>query len=384
MKAEPNRSRYPRWTSGVRGWLREQFPSHAHIYFGVSGTTLLYDVFRNQPRTTVVLPAFVCPTISAAAALAGKRVVHIDANKHTQLPEVADVATCLAGLDESDTVLLVDHSFGFPFTGLPALRRKFPRLLIIEDYARALGLKVGGHAPGEFSDMVLLSMYKSIAGSRNGSVLLSIPPVRVEEGQRLRPTLRERVATVPVLRYVYHKVQRIYGSETPSRAVETNFPEWSPQYGWPSDLCSARFFRELTEIETRGLMRRAIAEELTDSLSSVGIECVRAAHGYQPAGNFVSVNLGNSHTRDLALTKLSKKGLFVAKTWDSIPAHFRSFEDTFPFGCVNSKDLAEQMIHIRVALFSSAVQRRRLVRELQQLKQDMAPLHHDLSAASSV
>jgi dTDP-4-amino-4,6-dideoxygalactose transaminase len=364
--------------------MREHFPRHPHMYFGVSGTTLLLEAFQQQPRSTVVLPAFICPNISAAAVTAGKRVIHIDARRNTQLPDPAQMETCLAGLDESDTALLIDHSFGYPFANLPELRRRFPKLLIVEDHARALGMKVGGSAPGASADLILFSMYKTIPGSSSGAVLLSTTPLRIEEGPRLAPTVRERVATIPPLKYAYHLMQRFRSSELRSRVrdKEARFPQWTPQHGLPSELCCTRFFAELTKIETRGSERRAIAEELTASLTKSGIDCIQAAEGHQTAGNFVSVRLGKPHTRDLILTRLCKKGLFVGRTWDIIPIHFRAFDNTFPFGYANSQHLAEQMIHIRLALFSNAAQRRRLVQELREVTRNTALLPEKASAAS--
>jgi dTDP-4-amino-4,6-dideoxygalactose transaminase len=362
--------------------MREQFPRHPHVYFGVSGTTLLSEAFQQQPRSTVVMPAFICPNISTAAVTAGKRVIHVDAARHTQLPDPAQLDTCLASLDESDTVLLIDHSFGYPFANLPALRRRFPKLLIVEDYARALGVKLGGTSPGASADLILFSMYKTTSGSSNGAVLLSTIPLRIEEGPKLAPTVRERVATIPPLKYAYHLMQRFRGSDIRPRSGDADFPQWKPEHGLPNELCCARFFAELTKTETRGPERRAIAEELTANLTKSGIDCIQATEGHQSAGNFVSVRLGKPNTRDLVLSKLCKKGLFVGRTWDIIPMHFRAFDNTFPYGYANSKYLAEEMIHIRLALFSNAAQRRRLVEELREVAQKTEPLLEEESVAS--
>jgi dTDP-4-amino-4,6-dideoxygalactose transaminase len=367
-----------RCTSRVEGWMKEHFPRHPHIYFGLSGTALLLEVFQRQPRSTVVLPAFFCPNISTAALMAGKRVMHIDADRRTQLPDVAQLERCLASVNEADTILLIDHSFGYPFIHLSDLRRRFPKLLIIEDCARALGVESGA------SDFILFSMYKTTAGSSNGAVLASAIPLGIEPWPGSRPSARERVANLAPLRYAYHLLQRIQCSEFRSRAgqVNTDVPPWTPQYGMPHQLCSARFFSELDNIQTQTSTRRAIADEIIDGLSGSGIECIKPAEGHQTAGHFLSVRVGQQSTRDLALTRLRKKSLSVARTWDIIPAHFRCFENTFPFGCANSKHLAEQMIHVRLAEFRGAKQRRSLIDELRAVTQNLAALPEKASVAS--
>ncbi len=367
-----------RWISRIEGWMKEQFPRHPHIYFGVSGTALLLEVFRRQPRSTVILPAFFCPNISAAALMAGKRVIHIDAGPRTLLPDVAQLETCLASVNEADTVLLIDHSFGYPFIHLPDFRRRFPKLLIIEDCARALGVKLGD------SDFILFSMYKTTAGSSNGAVLASGIPLGIEQGTQSLPSARERVANIAPLRYAYRLLQRARCAEFRSRAAEvgTDVPSWAPQYGWPNELCGARFFSELHKTETQASTRRAIAGEIIDRLSGSGLECVTPAAGHQAAGNFLSIRVGEQPARDSALTRLCRRGLSVARTWDIIPAHFRCFEQTFPFGCANSKQLAEQMIHVRVAEFSSATERRRLIEELRAVSQNEAA-HPDKASVAS-
>jgi dTDP-4-amino-4,6-dideoxygalactose transaminase len=358
--------------------MKEHFPRHPHIYFGLSGTALLLEVFQRQPRSTVVLPAFFCPNISAAALMAGKRVMHIDADRRTQLPDVAQLEMCLASVNDADTILLIDHSFGYPFIHLSDLRRRFPKLLIIEDCARALGVEAGD------SDFILFSMYKTTAGSSGGAVLASGIPLGIQPWPESRPSARERVANITPLRYAYHLLQRARCAEFRSRAgqANTDVPPWTPQHGLPNELCSARFFSELNNIPAHAATRRAIADEIIDGLSGSGIECIKPIAGHQTAGHFLSVRVGQQSTRDLALTRLCKQSLSVARTWDIIPAHFQCFENTFPLGCANSKHLAEQMIHVRLAEFRGAKQRRRLIEELRAVTQHVAPLPDKASVAS--
>jgi dTDP-4-amino-4,6-dideoxygalactose transaminase len=352
--------------SNVEGWLRERFPHHRHIYFGVSGTTMLHDALKSQSRTWVVLPGFLCPKISAAAACARKQLIHIDADRRTELPDVAQLVCSLASRDASDTVVLIDHSFGYPFPAVARLRREFPKLLIIEDLARALGVRINGQYPGEHSDWILLSMYKTVPGSINGAVLLSKTPLPIPQGPRVPAMLRERVARIEPLRSIYRVLQRGTSGEFRSRLgqLELSFPDWSPTYGFPNDLCLSRFATELTRLDNQAAILSAIAEELTAGLSEAGINCIAAAAGCQSAGHFVSFEVRQQHGRDQVLTSVCKKGLFIGRSYDVVSAHYRSFQETFPAGYSNSEYLAEHMAHIRVALYPRTKQRRRLVSEV--------------------
>lgn len=348
----------------VLGWLRERFPHHPYVYFGLSGATLLYEALKTQTRESIVLPAYICPKLSAVAVRAGKRLIHLDADRLTQLPNMAQLETYLACQDASDTVVLIDHSFGYPFPGLTILRRKFPKLLVIEDCARALGVRICGRFPGEQSDWILFSMYKTIRGSSNGAVLLTNTPIPLRAGRRVSATVRERVATIAPLRFIHSVLQRTRPDFRPQLS-DLTLPEWTPKYGLPSELCMARFAAELKEFEPRASMRSAISEELTDSLSRVdGIKCIKAVEGCQSAGHFVSFNIRKRQTRDQILARLRKKGLFLSPGWYAVPAHYHSFSETFPSGHASSEHLAEHIAHIPVSLFLSSKQRRRLVPEL--------------------
>lgn len=358
--------------SRIRGWLREHYPDHPHAHFGLSGAALLYDALRAQRRRTIVLPAFICPNISAMAACAGMSVIHMDTRRGTMHPDQRQLEAYLAKQAASETVVLMDHSFGYPFDGLANLRRRFRELLIIEDCVRALGVEARGRNPGEHADWVLLSMYKTIRGSQNGAVLLTRTPAAASCGKRAPVTLRERAATAAPLRFFYDRMQR-RRPPFEARPERLGFREWSPQYGLPSELCMARFAAELREFESRARLRQAIAAELTGGLSEIsGIECMQPAAGCRTAGHFVSFRIEANRPRDAVLASLYRKGLFLSRTWDILPAQYDSFSGTFPEGHAATDDLAEHVAHIPVRLFLREHERRQLIQELTALVAERA------------
>ncbi len=359
--------------SWVEGWVRERFPHQPLVYFGLSGATLLGEALESLQRSTVVLSAFLCPSLSAMAARAGKRLIHVDADPLTLHPDRRQLESCLERQDPSDTVLLMDHSFGFPFPGLGGLRRRFPDLLIIEDCARALGARVGGEFPGVHADWVLLSMYKTVRGSQNGAVLMSRAPIELREGQKTVASVRERAATVRPLRLVYDWMKR-RRPDFELRCGGLPAPEWSPAYGVPSELCVRRFAAELRDFAPRAGLRRSIANELTSALSRIaGIECIGTAPDCEAAGQFVSFRMASRQARDSVLTNLHRRGLFLSRTWDLLPHHYHCFAGTFPCGSEGAQRLAETIAHVTVNLFFSSKHRRDLIRTMGELCTAPAP-----------
>lgn len=81
---------------------------------------------------------------------------------------------------DSVAALIVLHTFGLPVDG-PAFRNLCDAhgVILIEDCARALGAKVGGHQVGWFGDYAAFSLSK-IAPVRRGGLLVSRRPIDVE------------------------------------------------------------------------------------------------------------------------------------------------------------------------------------------------------------
>src|SRR5262249_32041976 len=327
----------------------------------------LHDALKTVYRSSVVLPAYICPSLSAMASVAGKRLTHVEVDRRTLLPDPSQLESLLASRDTSDTVLLIDHAFGYPFGGIAKLREIFPDLLIIEDCARALGVTIGGDFPGRHADWVLLSMYKTIRGSRNGAVLLTRAPLAIRK-ERLPapPSFKERFSTVGPIRWIYH------GMLAKRMRFETrplgDRPEWETQRGLPGELCASRFAAELKELETRVRLRAEVASELTAALWRIdGVRCIQSAENCTLAGNFVSFAIEKNGTRDALITKLYRQGLFVTRTWDIVPGHYPKLEATFPSGPGASLELADRMAHIPVDFFQKERDRRRLIAALQKI-----------------
>ncbi|MBZ5601318.1 MAG: hypothetical protein LAO79_03340 [Acidobacteriia bacterium] len=340
----------------MEGWFRERFPRHPYVYFGLSGATLLHDAIRAQSQSRFVLPAYICPSLSAMGAAAGKLLIHIEVDPRTLHPAPQEMG-------HEDAIVLIDHSFGYPFGGIAEVRRLFPKLLLIEDCARALGVEIGGELPGRHSDWILFSMYKTVRGSRSGAVLLANAPLSIpRDGRRGSVSMKERAGTFGPARFLYHQMlqRRALFEARPLAAA----PDFEIQRGLPSELCASRFIRELRDLEKRARMRREIAAELTGGLSRIPcVVPVQAAEGCSPAAHFVSFALQKG-SRDQMITKLYRRGLFVMRTWDIVPGNYESLQSTFVRPPGASLELASRMAHIPIDYFENASERERLLATL--------------------
>src|SRR5436190_142903 len=99
---------------GLSRWAASTYPDHPYASWGQSGEALLFDALCQEKRKTIILPAFICPSLAAMAAATGMKVVFVDVDRDTLHPDPGRLEQCLAEHADSELVLLVDHSFGYP------------------------------------------------------------------------------------------------------------------------------------------------------------------------------------------------------------------------------------------------------------------------------
>ncbi len=266
-------------TINLDSWAGATYPDLPYVMYGRSGATLLLDALRQEGRRTIILPAFTCPELPAMVMRAGLRLLHVDVDRHTLHCNADQLCICLANEDHRQTVLLVDHTFGYPMPGLITLRETCPELLIIEDCVRALGSEIGGRPVGHHGDWVLFSMYKTTVGNDHGAILLTRTPYDSPSGPAPPVTIQQWAAGVGALRLVYRAFKRFRPDFSPPMPnLET--PVWEPCPGVPNLLTRQRFERQLANLETARAARSAAGEEIQNALRDVAaLQFVRLAPG---------------------------------------------------------------------------------------------------------
>ena len=351
-------------------WTRECSSDHPHVYWGLSGATLLFEALKQSHRRTVVLPAFLCPELPAMAIRAGKQVIHIDVDRQTLLMNRDQLEHCLAAIGDEKTVLLVDHPFGYPCNVLPELRQRHPELLIVEDCVRALGTEVEDQPAGRIGDWVLYSLYKTIPGNDDGAVLLTRSPFAIGSGTPSRATLRQHLSRMGPVRFAYEAIKRLRPGGLDGRR-ERETIGWGPRPGLPSRLTLKNFGDEVTSLEDRAASRRRAAGEIRDALSHFeDIRFVRQGTRGAPSAYFLSFLVVGGKSRDELVKKLHRKGFFLVYAWNTVPSHYRCFRHTFPFGSSESDYLADRICHVPVQHYLNPRRRGQLIRRLRNILGD--------------
>ena len=117
----------------LRQWLSKTYPEYPFQQLGTSGATLLFEVLNHSGRSKLIIPAFICCELSFMAVKAGKQLVHIDVDANTLHMNHDQLKSALCESEDSDTSVLIDHSFGYPCSWIESLCREHSDLLIIED-----------------------------------------------------------------------------------------------------------------------------------------------------------------------------------------------------------------------------------------------------------
>lgn len=352
------------WLAYCDGRIRDEYPEYSCRHWGRSGWTLLHEALPHLPRKTFVVPGFMCPDLAAAVMGAGKQAIHIDSDQRTLHYEPGRLEEFLRQCDQADTVLLVDHTFGYPFCGISALRDRYPKLFIIEDCARALGSIVNGRPVGHEGDWTLLSLYKIVPGNDHGSVLLAGEQYPMRPGPVPGVTLRQRVAMFKPARAVYERLKRRRG-DYPATRRDKIMPQWEAQFGTPNQLCLRRFAGYAQRLEDHVAQCRQAALSIRSALAGLDhVDFINEVAAGRSNAAFLSFVVSNGALRNELLARLHRRGVFLLRTWDSIPAFFQSLAATFPYGDSGSRRLADCVVHIPVWTFLNPRRLRSLVEEL--------------------
>ncbi len=351
----------PNISDSLRSWATAEYSEFPYAYWGTNGTTLLFDALCQEKRRTILLPAFICPSLSAMLLRTGMKVLHIDVDRRTLHMNSGALRRCLAEHKSSETALLVDHTFGYPDAAIREWRRRYSDLLIIEDCVRALGGEIEGRPVGHDGNWVLHSLYKTTVVNDHGAVLLTRSPYAIRSGAPPVATLRQWASGVRPARMLHDVVKRVHPEFVDDRR-QYEAPVWTEGVGAPNALCQARFERHLSHLtndrERRWRASQAIQDALRDEQS---LAFVHVPDECRPSAFFLSFVLSADIHRETLINNLHRRGLFLVWAWSIIPANYACFAPSFPYGSVESVFLANHVCHIPLSQYASARRTRRLI-----------------------
>ncbi len=346
--------------------LSTTYPEYPFRQFGRSGASLLYEVLKHSDRTRLILPAFICCELSFMGVEAGKQLLHIDVDRTTLHMQRSALEEALSDDADEDTIVLIDHSFGYPCSWIHSLRDEHPSLLIIEDCVRALGALIDSQPVGHSGDYVLLSMYKTVPGNDHGAILLGRQPVAGAAGPRAGDSLRQKLSQNPLARWVYELNKRRHPAFGRPNHTDTREIRWSPRPGQPSLRSAQRFLDDLSSQEEN---RNRYSESFHDIHSRLSrhaeLNFIQLDTAADPGYEFLSMTVAPSLSRNRLLEGLHRKGCFLLSTWDQIPVFFTAFQDSIPQNRQESVFLADHIVHIPLRQFSSKRRRLRLCEQFE-------------------
>lgn len=151
----------------LREWLQND-----DVFLTASGECGIAQVLACLPQPEVVMPAWICHKVIAAARIAGKRIVFIDLAPNNINSTSAEYAAAA----QPGRILLIAHLFGVP-TDVAGICRlaKERDCVTIEDAVAAIGGRQHGRLLGTFADFGVFSFEhsKRIPAFRGGFIVVN-------------------------------------------------------------------------------------------------------------------------------------------------------------------------------------------------------------------
>jgi perosamine synthetase len=150
------------------------FLNVTHVFGVCSGRSGLYAILKAAlPRgATVILPGYTCFTVAAAVVKAGFRPILCDSSPDNL---GYDPASLRAACEKNDNIgaVVVCHLFGIPVDVQSVRDIVGPDVLLIDDAAQALGIRIGDRMLGTHGDCGLYSFGrgKNLAASGGGLIV---------------------------------------------------------------------------------------------------------------------------------------------------------------------------------------------------------------------
>jgi perosamine synthetase len=121
----------------LKKWFQDGTRSNYSVEFD-SGRMALFALLSAlyKENGNVVIPGFSCIVVSNSVRAAGLNVRYADISKETLTPSIDDFHK---QIDENTIAIVVQHVFGLIDGEIDLLKKKYPKIIIIEDCAHSLG-----------------------------------------------------------------------------------------------------------------------------------------------------------------------------------------------------------------------------------------------------
>ena len=285
---------------------------------------LLAGLASRSGRSEVVIPAYCCFSVPAAAVSAGLRVRLVDVDARGRIDAQALASLPLAGV----AAIVVANLFGIPEAVAPLhVLAAQAGVAVVDDAAQALAGEAPDGRAGARGDVGLLSFGRGKPLSGLGGGALTWPRQPIACPAPATPGPARRAAQLRALLYdvalrpgVFRWLAALPGLHIGETLFDPNFRR-GPIDGASLVLAAAR----LPHVETLGAQRAARAEELAAALRArTRFLPLTAPAGTRAVHPRLAVLAPDAATRVDALTRLARAGLGASAFYPSALGDLRA------------------------------------------------------------
>jgi dTDP-4-amino-4,6-dideoxygalactose transaminase len=279
--------------------------------------SVIKEVYANEGRDEVIVPAYTCYSVPASIELAGLKVRLCDIDPNT-------LSLDLSSLHKFDcrrvAAIVTANLYGIPneLEKIEAFAKE-NNVLLIDDAAQALGARLGDRAVGGFGAAGIYSFDKgkNITTIQGGAALVRDHRVLnsfERSYKKLQPTglaatavllLKLGVYSLALRPAIYEYVQRISALGLGQTNYENDFPVRT--YSESLSGISLKLFRRLDELTA---IRKTNAQGLRDALTGLpGIGFVEISPSARPAFTRFPFFISDRSEREHALKSLQESGI---------------------------------------------------------------------------
>jgi perosamine synthetase len=140
----------------VEEWFKKNFPFY-HVFSYNSGRSALFEILRAFDighGDTVLVQAFTCVAVPNSVLWAGAKPIFVDIDDTLNI----DFSDAEKKISSSTRAIILQHTFGIPADIKKAqVFAQQHNLILIEDCAHSLGVKINGKMVGNFADAAFFS-----------------------------------------------------------------------------------------------------------------------------------------------------------------------------------------------------------------------------------
>lgn len=300
----------------LRSKLNKIFPNYDILFTnsGRSAFQLAVEELKLE-NSEMIVPAYICDIFSPIFEKYNIKPIFVDVNLNTFNVIIEEIENKITSNTKS---ILVCHTYGVPnnMDKMRALANKY-NLKIIEDCARAFGVKYKNEYLGNFGDCTMFSLPKFLP-SATGGMLISKKPINTELN-RPKLKIKSLIKFIRLFPYLATVTEKFRIEENAIKTIKPGLPKKASK----QSLKILNWF--LNNFEEQLNKRNELTQYFRQQLEKININIPEQT-------TYISALVQN---RDTLAEKLRKYNVYCSRIWHN---------PLYP-ELPNTKQAAEQIIN---------------------------------------